>query len=91
MSKQCTAVKALAVKYQIKAHRLWHVTNKVCHSTVCIKAQQLREQHVEELYYTMIPTLANCRLSLNTAWLVNATFAILAIDIWLLQLGDYPY
>ena len=70
--------------------RLWHVTKQGL-SFYCLP-QQLREQHVKELYYTMIPTLANCRLSLNTAWLVNAKkFAILAIDIWLLQLGDYPY
>ena len=33
---------ASPVKYKITAHRLWHVANKGCHSTVCKSALLLR-------------------------------------------------
>ena len=31
----CYTAKALPVKYQITAHRPWHVAQQVCHSTDC--------------------------------------------------------
>ena len=54
----CYRTKALSLKYQITAHRLWHVAKEVCHPTVyksAAKGRRIADNSLSQIewYYTM--------------------------------------
>ena len=87
----CYIAKALPVKYQITAHRLWHI-GKQGLSLHCLwkcltayrKLSQLQRiachgvvPYNGDICPTCATTLANCRLSLNTDWLACHAWSLL--------------